>query len=148
MKKEIKLLAAALFIAAFGGFCSIGMYNHFNVPQKQIIYQSATPTPTHLVSHKNITENPKSFELAAEKSLNTVVHVKTETRSNQPIDPISYFFYGNRPQQGQPVLSAGSGVIISDDGYIVTNHHVIEGAERIKITLNNKKTYDAELIGS
>ena len=89
---------------------------------------------------------PTSLELAANKSINSVVHVKTETINNQPINPFYQYYYGK--QQPQLTQSAGSGVIISSDGFIVTNNHVIEKAERISITLNNNKTYAAEIVGT
>jgi Do/DeqQ family serine protease len=63
-------------------------------------------------------------------------------------DPLGFFF-GHRffEQREEPVAGFGSGVIISNDGYIVTNNHVIEGADEIEVTLNDKRTYKAELVG-
>jgi Do/DeqQ family serine protease len=62
-------------------------------------------------------------------------------------NPIYEFFYGDRYREPEPVLGFGSGVIISDDGYIVTNNHVVENSEKISITLNDKREFDAKLIG-
>jgi Do/DeqQ family serine protease len=87
------------------------------------------------------------FTVAAEKTIHTVVHVKNvsvRTISN----PIMEFFYGYGGQQQQEQVGTGSGVIISEDGYIVTNNHVIKDATEIEITLNNKKTFKAKLIGT
>lgn len=148
MKKEIKLLTAGLAIAIIGGISSIGIYKSFEPKQEVIIQQPAPKASNYFTNNKDLITQPKSFELAAEMSLNAVVHVKTETLRNQQVDPLYEFFYGNNPRQQQPVLSSGSGVIISRDGYIVTNNHVIEDAEKINITLNNKKTYEAKLIGT
>jgi Do/DeqQ family serine protease len=58
------------------------------------------------------------------------------------------YFYGYKGEQLQEQVGTGSGVIISEDGYIVTNNHVIKGASEIEITLNNKKSYQAKLIGT
>jgi serine protease Do len=58
------------------------------------------------------------------------------------------FMYGYRGGQQQQQIGTGSGVIISEDGYIVTNNHVINGAQDIEITLNNKKSFKAKLIGT
>nr|WP_315157820.1 trypsin-like peptidase domain-containing protein [uncultured Flavobacterium sp.] len=87
------------------------------------------------------------FTVAADKTIHTVVHVKNvsmRTVSN----PIMEYFYGYGGQQQQEQIGTGSGVIISEDGYIVTNNHVVKDANDIEITLNNKKTYKAKLIGT
>ncbi|PRZ28116.1 trypsin-like peptidase domain-containing protein [Flavobacterium granuli] len=87
------------------------------------------------------------FTEAAEKTIHTVVHVKNvsyKTISN----PMLEYFYGYKGGQPQEQIGTGSGVIISEDGYIVTNNHVIKDASEIEITLNNKKSYKAKLIGT
>lgn len=94
------------------------------------------------------------FTDAAERSVNAVVHVKTKISirtQNSPFsnDPFFEFFFGQpqvSPKQS-PIMGSGSGVIISDDGYIVTNNHVINNADEIEVTLNDNKTYTAEVIG-
>lgn len=84
---------------------------------------------------------------ASEMSVNSVVHVTTESMVNVR-DPFADFFWGNRaPIQQQPRQGAGSGVIITDDGYIVTNNHVVEGADKIKVHLNDRRNFDARVIG-
>ena len=87
------------------------------------------------------------FTEAAEKTIHTVVHVKNVTRTTVS-NPILEYFYGYRGGQSQEQVGTGSGVIISEDGYIVTNNHVIKDASEIEITLNNKKSYKARLIGT
>lgn len=87
------------------------------------------------------------FTEAADKTIHTVVHVKNV--SYQKINnPMLEFFYGYKGGQSQEQVGTGSGVIISEDGYIVTNNHVIKDASEIEITLNNKKSYKAKLIGT
>ncbi len=93
---------------------------------------------------------PTDFIGASSKSLDAVVHVKTVVEGQeQYMDPWMQFFFGQsgaqRPKRSQ--VGSGSGVLISEDGYIVTNNHVIEGANSVEITLNNKKTYQANVIG-
>lgn len=96
------------------------------------------------------------FTMAAENSLHAVVHVKTRTKvkQNYSMDPFLEFFFGNPRNRGQqeremPMQEgAGSGVIISSDGYIVTNNHVVGGATEIEVTLNDKRTYMATLVGA
>ena len=97
----------------------------------------------------NQTEYP-DFTYAAESAVDAVVFVKVTIRNEQnyDIDPfLRYFFgFGNgapREQQG-----SGSGVIIRPDGYIVTNNHVVSGATKIEVTLNNNNTYEAKIIGT
>ncbi|MDR1416148.1 MAG: trypsin-like peptidase domain-containing protein, partial [Prevotellaceae bacterium] len=95
------------------------------------------------------------FTAAAEKTVNAVVHVTTSyMRSVQrsPESILEDFFYGFRgyryEQQPMPAQGVGSGVILSTDGYIVTNNHVIERAEQIHVTLNDKRTFPAKLVGT
>ena len=94
---------------------------------------------------------PTSFTTAAEHTINTVVHVKTKFRSSaqQGNNQFFEYFFGrpSQPRQ-QEQMGSGSGVIISPDGYIVTNNHVINGATNIEVTLNDKRTYEAVIIGT
>jgi serine protease Do len=76
-----------------------------------------------------------------------VVHVKNVSRTTVT-NPILEYFYGFQGGQQQEQVGTGSGVIISEDGYIVTNNHVVKDATEIEITLNNKKSYKAKLIGT
>jgi len=91
------------------------------------------------------------FTYAAESAVDAVVYVKvTSTRQSQavPNSIFEYFFgYGGTPQP-QEQVGSGSGVIIREDGYIVTNNHVINGATKIEVTLNSNQTYQATLVGT
>lgn len=82
---------------------------------------------------------------AAERTVNAVVHVTTEAQVQR--DPFADFFWGYRMPNPQPMRGAGSGVIITDDGYIVTNNHVISGADKIQVHLNDHRTFEARVIG-
>jgi serine protease Do len=93
------------------------------------------------------------FVYAAEQSIDAVVHIKSKIIQNniyRYYDAFSDFFYGNgykyynKPQEKN---ASGSGVIISDDGYIVTNNHVINDATAIEVVLNDKRVYEAEILG-
>lgn len=108
------------------------------------------------------------FTVAAEQTINSVVCIKSYVNRSQQqyspfggmVDPFEFFF--GQPQQrrqqpesnrknqsGEPVESGlGSGVIISEDGYIVTNNHVIESADKLEILLNDNTTYEAKIIGT
>ncbi|PIE99418.1 MAG: deoxyribonuclease HsdR, partial [Paludibacter sp.] len=101
------------------------------------------------------------FTVAADLSLHAVVHIKTKAirhssnSQNFFNDPFFEFFFGpqqkrqqQNPKEKAVPMGSGSGVIISEDGYIVTNNHVVEGATEIEVTLNDKRTFKAELIGT
>ena len=94
---------------------------------------------------------------AAEKSIHAVVHIKStekgKTRIIQHAPNIYDFIFGDGTGRKQrvhtrPKVGFGSGVILSEDGYIVTNNHVISGADEISVTLNDNRTFTAELIGT
>jgi len=89
-------------------------------------------------------QNP-DFTIAAEKTINSVVHVKN-TATSKGSNSIWDLFYGN--SENRRTVGTGSGVIVSNDGYIITNFHVIENANEIEITTNDNKTFIAEIIGS
>jgi Do/DeqQ family serine protease len=102
------------------------------------------------------------FTKAAESSVHAVVHIKSvvkaqqvqQSRRGQMIDPFEYFFgfgdsdRGNQFSTPQPQVGYGSGVIISEDGYIITNNHVINQANDIEVTLNDNRKLKAKLIGA
>ena len=92
------------------------------------------------------------FTYAAENAVQAVVYVKVTIQSQQQQidDPFFRFFFGDEygRGQGRERQGSGSGVIIRPDGYIVTNNHVVSGATKIEVTLNNNKTYEATVIGT
>lgn len=155
MKKITSLIIAAVI----GGTASTGLY-------KLLEEKSPAPASTmetiskknsqyatgHLTGLSGLPEKTIDFIAAAEMTVNSVVHVKTEMMQSPPnyyyFDPFRDFFFGNPQQNPQPIISAGSGVIVSSDGYIVTNNHVVKGAEKVQVTLNNKKSYVAEIIAT
>lgn len=129
----------SLLLSAFLSFTVISCAQQevvFEEPKKQIIH----------TNHVDLT-------YAAEKSVHSVVHIKTEfLRKNSVWD--DFFgngfleqFFGITPSQ-YPVVAAGSGVIIDPSGYIVTNNHVVEDAIKITATLNNKREYEATIVGT
>ena len=96
-------------------------------------------------------EGYPDFTEAAERSVDGVVHVKTKTLSRQQyINPFDYFFgFGDRaPSQPREQVGFGSGVIISKDGYIITNNHVIENANEVLVSLNDNREFTAKVVGS
>jgi serine protease Do len=85
---------------------------------------------------------------AAEKTIHAVVNVKTEIARDNYRNPILEFFYGDSYKNPEPVLGFGSGVIISSDGYIVTNNHVVDNSDKVFVTLNDKREFEAKVIGT
>ncbi len=119
------------------------------LPEKQ---EGVFKQPLHMTNYTGVAAENTDFTYAAEKTIHAVTHIKvtsTVSVGGQYIDPFEFFFgfgEGRRPRQQQRVGS-GSGVIISTDGYIITNNHVIEGADSISVTLNDKRSYTAKVIG-
>lgn len=149
MKKFFSFLS----IAILGGAITLGGYKMF-VEKEVVIPQSAAIPLPIINSHFNSSPtniiddvNAINFTVAAENSIHAVVHVKNTAIRTQA-SPIDLFFGSRNGQRQFEQVGTGSGVIISPDGYIITNNHVIDHAADLEITLNNKQKYKAELIGS
>lgn len=144
MKKTVVTISSAIF----GGLIALGVHKSFfktETPAQTTVIEKQVPVHfTRCVAPMGAAD----FTAAAEKSLAGVVHVRTIYRGQDyyTSNPIFDLLYGRPRYMPQPE-GTGSGVIISDDGYIVTNNHVIEGAEKVKITLNDNKNYEAKIIG-
>lgn len=143
MKSFLRIIAACLIsstLAIFG-------YEYFSEPRKVIIREtSGTPLFTNGETVSEVPTNykrswvssaPTDFIGAAEASTPAVVNIKALESAG-----LSSWF-----EQGSYGSSSGSGVIISEDGYIVTNNHVIEDGDQYEVTLNDKREYKATLIG-
>ena len=149
MKKVFGLLG----IAILGGAITLGGYKLLIEKPQVVIERTVNPSSkmvntNHLATPVNtIDSTPTNFTEAAEKTVNAVVHVKNTSIKTQK-DPWGFFYGRNNGQKKYEQVGTGSGVIISSDGFIITNNHVIEGASDIEITLNDKKKYKADLIGA
>ena len=146
MKKYLSLL----FAAVLGGILVLGAYiAFFNPNDRYVIGQQSARTDflpaSYTTPNRAVAENV-DFTVAAEKTVHAVVHVKNLTVSRSSTSLMD-LLYGNRGQERMQI-GTGSGVIISPDGYIVTNNHVVENSRELEVTLNNNKSYKAELIGS
>ncbi|WP_297793510.1 trypsin-like peptidase domain-containing protein [uncultured Eudoraea sp.] len=149
----MKNIGSLLLVAIFAGAITLFSYKFFIEEKNYTVVTSNSDIPQPLLttssspaSYKGNGINEADFTLAAENTVNAVVHVKNLTL-NSSSGSILDFFYGSESRQ-IPQIGTGSGVIISPDGYIVTNNHVIDKANEIRITLNNNKTYEAEIIGT
>jgi Do/DeqQ family serine protease len=146
---KVKLFFGRLVTALLGGVIAVLLFVMFSDDKEVIIAESKVPEPQY-ASLPQVRTSETDLTHAAETSVKSVVHVKTlYTNQQYPSGSIYEFFFGNggRERRSQPSLASGSGVIISQDGYIVTNNHVVKGANRINVVLNDKRSYEAKLIG-
>ncbi|WP_460191080.1 trypsin-like peptidase domain-containing protein [Urechidicola sp. KH5] len=146
----MKKIMTMVMVSALGGVFTLGAYKLLlENSQENVQKQSTIPQqifPKNYTTSLGITEVGE-FTSAADKALGAVVHVKNKSVYTA-YNPIEELFYGKSQGRERVQIGMGSGVIISPDGYIITNNHVIDGATEIEITLNNKKAYQAELIGT
>ena len=156
MKNIIKITGKVLFIALVSAGVSYSTFSQTANNKAIETSKTTTALPTHFTSLVNEGIVNTDFTVAAEQTVNAVVHVKTKytpkMSARQPMnDPFFDFFFG-RPdfynRTPQPQMGSGSGVIISQDGYIVTNNHVIEKSDEIEVTLNDKRSFTATVVGT
>jgi Do/DeqQ family serine protease len=146
MKKFLSLL----FVSFLGGVVAIGTYKLYfekevllleeKTAKPEIVKASYSPLPVTGALDIDFVE-------AAEKTVNAVVHVKNLSITRAPSSLLD-FFYGSGAGRERAQVGTGSGVIVSPDGYIVTNNHVIANATKLQVTLNNNRTYEAQLVGA
>ncbi len=148
MRKGILI---AMLSALAGGLTAYAVVKSMTTDEITVIQNEDQGTRFRTVSLAQ--DNWPDFTYAAESAVDAVVYVKvtsTQTTQQAPNSIFDYFFGfppSGAPQQRERVGS-GSGVIIREDGYIVTNNHVIEGATKIEVTLNNNQKYAATLVGT
>ena len=149
MKKFLSFLG----IAILGGTLTLGgykmLFNESTIVTRTIKQPMQTVQTNFKSTFNNELTNAIStdFTVAAENSIHAVVHVKNTAIKTQT-NPLDLYFGNRNGTRQYEQVGTGSGVIISADGYIVTNNHVIKNATELEITLNNKKKYIAELIGA
>lgn len=139
---------AVTFIAALAAsIIAVYAYSKF-VPRTNKVIMAEVKNPfTYAGYEGELAPGNLNFINAAQNSVEAVVHVKTQS-TRYSYNPILEFFYGDGYSESMPVVGFGSGVIISPDGYIVTNNHVIDKSEQVFVTLNDKREYEAKLIGA
>jgi len=146
----MKNFATLLIISMLGGVLTLGSYKLF-IEENHPFFQDKTITENKSgilpVSYgSNLYGTNADFTEAAEKTVHAVVNVRNLAVFNKPSSIWEYYHYGQN--SGKILQGVGSGVIISPDGYIITNNHVISGASEIQVTLNNNKNYKADVIGT
>lgn len=151
------LILAMVFSSLFGGIVAVVGYSYLS-PKEQIIQQtSASANPVSLTNYvfdsaDFVVPEGLNFIFAAKNATPSVVHIRTSyrdgMRANNPFNEFFKDYFGERyERRGGPARGAGSGVVISSDGYIVTNNHVIENADEIEIVLNDNRSYQAKIVG-
>ena len=166
MNMNFKTMAAVVAISATTAIVSVWGVSKFTAYQQAGI-QDPSKLPFNYVgfNNNNAPGVAVDFTPAATTAVPAVVHIKTKTKERQISsggsggsrgrNPFSDFFgedfgdfFGGGPRVMPEQRASGSGVIITEDGYIVTNNHVIDGSDEINVTLGNKKSYKATLIGA
>ena len=152
MKINAKSIGLFILLFAVGGIVSLAGAHALGWTGKTVVIEH-TPSPanTALTNFPSSSAAvPTDFVEAAEASVEAVVHVKiTAERTQNYYNPLNDLFFG-RPStpQKQEIQGSGSGVILSNDGYIVTNNHVIKDAKEITVVTANNDEYEAVLIGT
>src|SRR6516225_10245858 len=160
---KLKQVASIVLISAGTAVATMWGYDHFKGTKTYYFAQDSSKLPSNYAKffdgEKFGGGGPVDFVDAASAAIPATVHIKTKTvhtaSNNLPrknpfsdlfgIDPDDFF--GDR-SRSMPEMASGSGVIISDDGYIITNNHVVDGADEVTVTLSNRKSFKAKLIGT
>ncbi len=158
---KAKKILTFFLIAFAGGLFAIGtsvVISRMMVKRTSLQQEMPQSTPVSYIANSSRSfSGNMDFTSSAEKSVHAVVHIMTEYQQKSSVydDFFGNFFdpwgnYNNPSYQYKqaPIKASGSGVILSDDGYIVTNNHVVQDASYIEVTLNDKRTYQAKLIGA
>jgi S1-C subfamily serine protease len=146
MKKILPLLLTSFL----GAFIALFIQDNFDSSKEYEISRSERdPVTLQTTPVNTLSNSSEMIDLteAAENTINAVVHVKNRAFKSYN-DPIANLFFGRGSSRDFSQLGTGSGVIISGDGYIITNNHVIEDATEIEIVLNDKSSFIAEVIGT
>lgn len=146
----MKKILTLILVSALGGIMTLSAYKLLIENEDQVQVSSTnSPIPYFSTSNTAVssygTLNAPDFTEVATNAVHTVVHVKNTSISRAPMT-MQDLFMGRSTERAQ--IGTGSGVIISPDGYIITNNHVINGSQQLSITLNDNRIYDAKLIGT
>ena len=159
MKKMWKNMLGVVLVAAISSGAAIGTSAYMMKSEQPVFATGVENTfkqPLRLANYNSVAAENTDFTKAAENTVHGVVHIKAVANAKEPdgggqyVDPFEFFF-GNRGfqrPQPQPRVGSGSGVVISTDGYIITNNHVIEGADELEVTLNDNRKFAAKVIGA
>src|ERR1700761_6112766 len=164
---KAKQVVAVILISASTAVATMWGYNRITGNNKVYVYgQDSGKVPSNYAKffegQVRSGAGPVGFADAPTAAIPATVHIKTKTvrtvSNNLPhhnpfsdlfgIDPDDFFNNGGNGMRSMPEMASGSGVIISNDGYIVTNNHVVDGADELTVTLSNRKSFKAKVIGA
>lgn len=162
MKKELKTVLMVLGCSALSALGAVGLYRAYTPDAGSHSQYAGTSEAAEVFGQARMTpavyaqgEVPEDFVEAAERSINGVVNIRSEkeVRQQRFVDPFEFFFgmpsrRGQESQEMPKAIGIGSGVIISEDGYIMTNNHVVEGVDKLFVTTNDNVEHEATVIGT
>ncbi|HTI11516.1 MAG TPA: trypsin-like peptidase domain-containing protein [Puia sp.] len=161
---KAKQVVAVILISASTAVATMWGYDHVTTGKTYYYSQDSGKVPANYAKFfegRAAGAGPADFSDAASAAIPATVHIKTKTvrtvSNNLPrrnpfsdlfgIDPDDFFGNGNG-MRSMPEMASGSGVIISNDGYVVTNNHVVDGADEVTVTLSNRKSFKAKVVGA
>ena len=140
-----KRFIGSVMLAILGGIAAVIIYDAVRSEEKVTVIQE-TPRMRYINLPRQPTAAPSDFTVAAEIAVDAVVHVKTKAFREGSGNPLFDYFFGYREYGYEQRVNYGSGVILTSDGYIVTNNHVIEGSQEVEVILNDKYDRKGEVI--
>jgi serine protease Do len=153
----MKQFGSLVLAAILGSSITYVAFQKFGVSPSNVKIEHVQGAPIQNVGYTTNEKGeivPLDFTGTAEKVTKAVVHIRSTAGSTRVTqrenngDPFQFFFGPQIPQQRGPSQSSGSGVIINADGYIVTNNHVVQDADKVEVTLSDNRTLHAEVIGT
>ncbi len=150
----MKQFGQLLLAAVLGSLCTLTAYQWTKEKDTGVKIEHVNGVPSSSVGY-TVNENgqaiPLDFTATADRVTKAVVHIRSTSEASavqgDSEDPFQFFFGPNQSPRG-PSQSSGSGVIINESGYIVTNNHVVQGADIVEVTLFDNRTFKAEVVGT
>ncbi|MFT4061821.1 MAG: trypsin-like peptidase domain-containing protein [Edaphocola sp.] len=145
MKKTIVPVVLTAAVTSLATLWGVSKYSNHN----PLLTSNNNAVPIHYASNPGVTgTQPVDFSPAAQSSVKAVVHVKVTKQGRTVVAQDPFGFWGPQQYRTPDQMGAGSGVIISQDGYIITNNHVVAGADQVQVTFNDRNTQTAKVVGT
>ena len=147
MKSYLKIFSISI-LSCFISIITYDTYNNMEYREKNdklTRFEKAIPNYVSFNSNLSSSNEKTDFTLAAKKTINAVVHIKNTSNYKDNSDNWLYRLYGESTPKR---IGNGSGVIVSPDGYIITNNHVVENASEVEVLLNDNRSFIAKVEGT